>query len=126
GHTSHEATREHLASGLLHGLSIYVMSRKRESFHGARSVCGLDPFEVIPPLHVGSSENVTERPETDTQPPADRDLAIESVAGSDHVAQRAERDAAPSRKMEDGQRVICSEQQTIMKLWIMAQLEQHS
>jgi len=48
------------------------------------------------------NQKVTDRPESDTQSPADHDLAIESVAGSDHVVQRAERNAAPGGEMGDG------------------------
>ena len=71
-------------------------------------------------------ENVAGRPETDPQPSTDRDLPVEAILRANHVAQHAERDAAPGGHMGDWQGIIRAEEQAMMDLRIVAEVKQHT
>ena len=73
--------------------------------------------------HIWVCDDVTQRSEADLQASTHCHLPVEAVLGANHVTERTICDPSPGGNVEHRQGIVGAEEETLVNLWIAAELQ---
>ena len=72
---------------------------------------------------LGLGDDLTERPEPESQPSTNFYLSVESILGADHLAKSSPADATPGSQMENRQGIVGAEQEPVVEFGVSTEVE---